>query len=95
MSAIFLFTLGADIFGNQESVRNFQLSNKETEAETSNVELGNSNFWVQVECNDRAHPSTQGAPVDVDLLIVSDNGRVSTGTFPLHDIGSTWVNTVG
>lgn len=43
-SARFLFTLWAAIFGSQEVVRNFQLSNKETEAETSNLELENSDF---------------------------------------------------
>lgn len=94
-SALFLFTPGAAIFGSQEVVRNFQLSNKETEAETSNVELGNSDFWVQMERNIRAHPSTQGALVDVDLIVASDNGPVSTSTFPPHNIGSTRVNSTG
>lgn len=46
-----------------------------------------------MERNIRAHPSTHGALVDVDLLIASDNGPVSTGTFPLHNIGSTRVNS--
>lgn len=37
-----------------------------------------------MERNISAHPSTPGALVDVDLVVASDNGPVSRGTFPLN-----------
>lgn len=88
-----VYTGGSHLWkpGGGEEFPTFQQGNW---VETSNVELRNSDFWVQMECNIRAHPSTQGALVDVDLLIASDNGPVSTGTFPLHNIGSTRHGTV-
>lgn len=75
-SALFLFTLRAAIFGSQEVVRNFQLSNKESEDETSNVDTvryGRAGFPLH-----QGTSSCRWVFIQVEWVATSPRGETSS-----------------